>query len=62
MNEAFLGRYDLIIMGSQGMGGVKRFNLDNVSEEVVKRAKIPVLVVRAREKRRGWRRILEAGG
>lgn len=49
-------------MGSQGMGGVKRFNLDNVSEEVVKRAKIPVLVVRAREKRRGLRRILEAGG
>jgi nucleotide-binding universal stress UspA family protein len=53
--EASTGNHDLIIMGSHGMGGIRRFILGSVSEEVVKRARIPILVVRAKEGRRRWR-------
>lgn len=50
--EASAGNHDLIVMSSHGMGGIRRFLLGSVSEEVVKRARIPILIVRAKEKRR----------
>ncbi len=53
--EASAGDYDIIVVGSHGMGGIRRFILGSVSEEVVKRARVPILVVRAQEAR-GWRR------
>ncbi len=56
--EASAGNYDLIVLGSHGMGGVRSFILGSVSEEVVKRSRIPILVVRAQQKRRFWRRFL----
>lgn len=39
---------DLIIVGSLGKSGVERFLMGSVSEKVVKNAKVPVLVVRAK--------------
>ncbi len=56
--EASAGNYDLIVLGSHGMGGIRSFILGSVSEEVVKRSRIPILVVRAQERRRFWRRFL----
>jgi nucleotide-binding universal stress UspA family protein len=38
---------DLIVMGSRGLGGVKRALMGSVSEAVVRHAHCPVLVVRA---------------
>ncbi|MFQ5837971.1 MAG: universal stress protein [Thermoplasmata archaeon] len=55
--EASSGKYDLIVLGSHGMGGIRGFILGSVSEEVVKRARIPILVVRAQERKRRWRRL-----
>lgn len=37
---------DLIIMGSQGKGGLNRWNISNIADKVVKTAKVPVLLVR----------------
>lgn len=56
--EAATGPYDLILLGSHGMGGIRHVILGVVSEEVVRRARIPVLIVRAREQKPFWRRIL----
>lgn len=39
------GGYDLIIIGSRGLSGVKEF-LGSVSHGVVQRSKIPVLIVK----------------
>ncbi len=55
--EASSGRYDLIVVGSHGKGGFRHFILGSVSEELAKRARIPILVVRAREARPLWRRL-----
>lgn len=51
---------DLIIMGSQGKGGLNRWNISNIADKVVKTAKVPVLLVRpgpgfkeTKSKRRG---------
>ena len=38
-------RADLIVMGSHGLSGVQRLMLGSVTEEVLKTAAIPVLVV-----------------
>jgi nucleotide-binding universal stress UspA family protein len=37
---------DLIIMGSQGKGGLNRWNISNIADKVIKTAKVPVLLVR----------------
>lgn len=44
--EAKAGKYDLIIIGSRGMGDIKGFLLGSVSNRVVKQATCPVLVIR----------------
>ncbi len=38
--------YDLIVIGSRGLGGVKKLFLGSVSSQVVQQAAIPVLVVK----------------
>lgn len=56
--EASPGKHDLVVLGSHGMGGIRRFILGSVSEEVVKKSRVPVLIVRAQERRKFWRRFL----
>ncbi len=41
--------FDLIIVGSQGLTGVKHVLLGSVAEKIVRHAPCPVLVVRTRE-------------
>lgn len=43
------GAYDLVVVGSRGLGAVERFLLGSVSGAVVNRAPCLVLVVRKRE-------------
>jgi nucleotide-binding universal stress UspA family protein len=38
--------YDLIVIGSRGLGSLKRLFLGSVSNSVVQQSKVPVLVVR----------------
>ena len=40
------GSYDLIVMGSHGRSGASRVLLGSVAEQVVRRAPVPVTVVR----------------
>lgn len=44
--EAKEGRYDLIVMGSRGLGEVKGLLMGSVSSKVVKHADCPVLIVK----------------
>lgn len=44
--EAKEGMYDLIVIGSRGMGETKGYLLGNVSNRVIRHATCPVLVVR----------------
>lgn len=46
VEEAKLGRYELLVVGSLGKTGLKRLLMGSVSEQVVKHAPCPVLVVR----------------
>jgi nucleotide-binding universal stress UspA family protein len=41
----------LIVMGSRGLGGVRRALMGSVSDSVVRHAHCPVLVVRAEDER-----------
>ena len=41
-------RPDLIVIGTHGRGGVRRFLMGSVAEHVVRRASRPVLTVRGR--------------
>jgi nucleotide-binding universal stress UspA family protein len=43
----------LIVMGSRGLGGIRRLLMGSVSNSVVRHAHCPVLIVRAQK--RGWR-------
>jgi nucleotide-binding universal stress UspA family protein len=49
MEEAKAGKYDLIVMGSHGHGPVRAAMMGDTVLRVVKRSKIPVLVVRVPE-------------
>ena len=40
------GEFDIIIMGSRGLGAVKRLILGSVSNKVVNQSEIPVLIVK----------------
>ena len=42
----------LIVMGSRGLGGIRRLLMGSVSDSVVRHAHCPVLIVRAQK--RGW--------
>ncbi len=44
--EAKGGDFDLIVMGSRGLGEIKGFIIGSVSNRVVRHADIPVLIVR----------------
>lgn len=44
--EAHDGEYDLIVIGSRGMGGVKTLVMGSVSRGVVNSCKCPVLIIR----------------
>ena len=47
VKEAERGEYDLIVMGSQGLGlPVRRFFLGSVTKRILLDVKVPVLVVR----------------
>lgn len=41
--------HDVIVIGSKGLSGIKRYLLGSVAEHVVRYAKIPVLVVKSKE-------------
>jgi nucleotide-binding universal stress UspA family protein len=43
------GHYDLIVMGTHGRTGLRRLMLGSVAEQVLRRASIPVLTVRAHD-------------
>lgn len=53
-------RVDMIVAGSLGKSGIERFMLGSVSEKVVRRAKIPVLVVRKQKEEKLQKQILIA--
>ncbi len=40
------GGFDLIVIGSRGLGGIKEFFLGSVSDRVADKAKCPVLIVK----------------
>ncbi|MCW4035180.1 MAG: universal stress protein, partial [Candidatus Bathyarchaeota archaeon] len=47
VKEANSGGFDLIVIGSRGLGGIKEFFLGSVSDRVADEAKCPVLIVKA---------------
>ncbi len=55
---------DLIVMGSRGYGGVRRAIEGSISDQVVRRAHCPVMIVgvgKGEEHRSFWRRIFTLG-
>ena len=44
------GGFDLIVIGSRGLGGIKEFFLGSVSDRVADEAKCPVLIVKETDK------------
>ncbi len=42
------GKYDLVVLGSRGLGGIKGFFLGSVSQKIAREAKVSVLIVKVR--------------
>jgi len=40
------GNFDIIVLGSQGLGGIKKFFLGSVSHRVADEATCPVLIIK----------------
>ena len=59
--ETASGRFDLIVVGSHGESGIRHLLLGSVPEELVKRARIPLLIVRATKTRTFWSRLFGGG-
>ena len=51
LEEARKWRADLIVMGTHGRRGVRRFALGSDAEQVLRASSVPVMVVRARGRR-----------
>ena len=45
MEEAEEEHYDLVVMGSRGLGKIKGIFMGSVSQQVVQECKCPVLVI-----------------
>jgi nucleotide-binding universal stress UspA family protein len=43
-------RVDMIIMGSRGLGAVKRIFIGSVSEYIVRRSTVPTLIIPSKKK------------
>ncbi len=59
--ETVSGHFDLIVVGSHGESGIRHLLLGSVPEELVKRARIPFLIVRATKTRSIWSRLFGRG-
>ncbi|MCJ2530951.1 MAG: universal stress protein [Candidatus Thermoplasmatota archaeon] len=59
--ETASGRFDLIVVASHGESGIRHLLLGSVPEELVKRARIPLLIVRATKTRTIWSRLFGRG-
>ncbi len=59
--ETTSGRFDLIVVASHGESGIRHLLLGSVPEELVKRARIPLLIVRATKTRTIWSRLFGRG-
>lgn len=46
IQEALLGKYDLVVIGSRGLDDIEDWLLGSVSQRVVRRSKCPVMVIR----------------
>lgn len=46
IGEAEKGGFDLVVIGSRGLGGIKELFLGSVSHEIVEKSKVPVLIVK----------------
>ena len=46
VSEAMEGGFDLVVIGSRGLGGLAKLVLGSVSQRVVNESKVPVLVVK----------------
>lgn len=46
LQEALMGNYDLVVIGSRGLDDVEDWLLGSVSQRVVRRSRCPVMVVR----------------
>lgn len=46
LREAASGEFDVIVIGSRGLGGLKEMVLGSVSHQVVNESKIPIVIVK----------------
>jgi nucleotide-binding universal stress UspA family protein len=54
LEEARKWRADLIVMGTHGRRGLQRLALGSDAERVARAARVPLLLVRARDRSRRW--------
>ncbi|MFQ5919404.1 MAG: universal stress protein [Thermoplasmata archaeon] len=59
--ETASGRFDLVVVGSHGESGIRHLLLGSVPEELVKRSRIPLLIVRATKTKTLWDRLFRRG-